>query len=605
MASKSLEHSIERAVKHYSSLFVLPDYWKIVLLTFLLSLIGGFLTLFLILQSSVLLTLQFSLLLFLLSTISDVVIRQSFFKSDLVYNTRRCAALSMFSVLLWFGFLLIGSLLTYFFNSWVFWFSLFSIGFAAVCILRLVVLSSTSFTAYWTIVGGSLTQPLFCLAPLFYVSLSVGYAFNSNTALYFLFSIPLAILTALIFTKSVDTIGVRALQIPTTTVLKAFLANWMENLNAPLEKLFENFGKEKPIDFSLLAFKAKDQIRSVIAVSSFHPGPFKNVGSSYLPFLIQEALEKKLNCVVAVPHGLFGHEFDLSSQQQNQKVLGGVLAASDFANFDSNATSFVRTQKDVASASCQIFGDCAVVTLTLAPETTEDFPKEVGDLILEEASKHGLKHVVIINSHNSINNQCDMSAAVEPLKEAALVALKKASKLKRSLFEMGVAKVVPNEFSLESGMGPGGIYALVLRVGKQTCAYVIIDGNNMVSGLREKIFAHLNELGIDEGEVLTTDTHAVNAIVITARGYHPLGEAIPHENLISHIKDVVREAVNNMKPASIAWRIGQVSNVNVIGEKQIEEMSLLADKALRRAKGTAVQLFAVAGLLLIAVLLVL
>jgi hypothetical protein len=31
--------------------------------------------------------------------------------------------------------------LTFFFNSWSFWVDLFSIGFAAVCILRLIVFS--------------------------------------------------------------------------------------------------------------------------------------------------------------------------------------------------------------------------------------------------------------------------------------------------------------------------------------------------------------------------------------------------------------------------------------------------------------------------------
>jgi predicted neutral ceramidase superfamily lipid hydrolase len=127
----------------------------------------------------------------------------------------------------------------------------------------------------------------------------------------------------------------------------------------------------------------------------------------------------------------------------------------------------------------------------------------------------------------------------------------------------------------------------------------------MVSGLREKILKALGEMGVDAGEVLTTDTHAVNAVVMTARGYHPLGEAIPYEKLISNIKDSVREALNNIKPASVAWRVGRVSDVRVIGENQIQEMSLLADRALQRAKKTAVPLFAVVGSLLVALLAVL
>ncbi|MFQ6067913.1 MAG: DUF2070 family protein [Candidatus Bathyarchaeia archaeon] len=602
-SNKSLKHSIERVVKHYSSLFVLPSHRKIAFFTFLLCIIGGTITVFL-LNPSLVLALQFSLLLFILSTVSDLIIRQVFMKSDPVYNARRCSALSMFSIILWFGFLLCGSLLTLFFNSWSFWIDLFSFGFAAVCVLRLIVFSSTSFSSYWRVVTSSLVQPIICLLPMFYVSHFMSYPFDSALMAYFLFSIPASILTAFIFISSVNNVGAESLEIPTTSILKAFLANWMENLKAPLERLFESFGKEKTVDFSLLAFETENNAKPMIVVSSFHPGPFNNVGSSLLPFMIQEALEKKIHSVVAVPHGLFGHEFDLSSQKQNQKVLRSILEATNFIKFAKKATQFVRTQKDVAGASCQIFWNCAVLTLTLAPETTEDFPHGIGDFILEEAAKLGLAHVIIINAHNSINGPFDVSRAVEPLKEAALDVLKKASNLKLSSFEVGAAKVVPKEFSFEDGMGPGGISALVFRVDGQTCAYITVDGNNMISGLREKVLDALKELGVDEGEVLTTDTHVVNAIIMTARGYHPLGEVIPHEKLINYIKHAVREALSNLRPASVAWRLGEVANVKVIGEKQIEEMSLLADRALQRAKETAVPLFAAVGLLLAVLLII-
>ncbi len=601
-SNSSLEYSIERAVKHYSSLFVLPSHRKLVFFTFLLCLVGSVVTLFLLnfSLSVIFLVLQFGFFLFLLSTISDFVIRQVFVKSDPIYNTRRCGALSMFSIFLWFGFLLLGSLLTRLQVG--FWFDLSLIGFAAVCILRLIVFSSTSFAPYWKIIGASLTQPVVCLIPMFYVMYSMGYTFDSAMLLYVLIAVPISIFTAFTFTRIVDNVGSETLKIPTTTILKAFLANWMENLNTPVENLFENFGKEKTIDFSMLAFEADNHFQSVIVVSSVHPGPFKNVGSSLLPFMVQESLEKKLDCVVSVPHGLFGHEFDLSSQKQNEKVLNGLLTYADFSRFASEATSFVRTQRGVANASCQIFGDCAVLTLTLAPETTEDFPQEVGDFILEEVRKLELAHVVIINAHNSINKPFDVSSAVESLKEASLEALKNASKLKPSSFKVGAAKITPNEFSPEDGMGPGGICALTIRVGEQTCAYVTIDGNNMVSGLRETILDSLKELGVNMAEVLTTDTHTVNAIVMTQRGYHPLGEAIPREKLTDYIKLAVKEALNNLKPASVAWQIGTVSDVTVIGEKQIQEMTSLADKALQRAKKTAVPLFTAVGLLLIAVL---
>ncbi|MFP3984531.1 MAG: DUF2070 family protein [Candidatus Bathyarchaeia archaeon] len=604
-STKSLDYWIERAVKHYSSLFVLPPYPKIVLLTFVLCMAGSILAIFLVANASLIIALQFGMILYVLSIISDFIVRQGFMKSDLVYDARRCAALSMFSISLWIGFLLVGSLLARF-NSWSFWVDLFIMGFAAVCILRLIVFLSTSFVSSCKVVGASLTQPLFCLLSMFYVSFLVGYSFDITIiVLVLLSSVTISLITAFVFISMVNQVGAETFQIPTSTVLRAFLANWMENLTAPLESLFEKFGKEEAIDFSLLAFKSEGKIKYVNVVSSFHPGPFRNIGSSLLPSMTQGALEKKLNCVVAVPHGLFGHEFDLSSQQQNRKVLESILRSTDFAKFDSRVTGFVRIQKDVASASCQIFGDCAVVTLTLAPKTTEDFPQEIGDFIVEEASRLGLSHVVIINAHNSVNSPFNVNSVIAALKDAAQDALQKASKLKPSSFEIGAAKVVPKEFSFEDGMGPGGICALVVKTNGQTCAYITIDGNNMVSGLREKILGAMKKLGVDEGELFTTDTHVVNAIILTARGYNPIGEAIPHEKLINYIKQAVMEALDNIEPALAAWQVGQVPNVKVIGEKQIEGMSLLAERAVQRAKRTAIPLFTVAGLLLTGLLIVL
>ncbi|UCH31464.1 MAG: DUF2070 family protein [Candidatus Bathyarchaeota archaeon] len=606
MASlKSLEYSIERAIKYYSSLFVLPSYRRIALFTFLLCLGGGIFAVFLLLRASIILAIQFGLLLFSLSTISDLLIRQVLMRSDPVYNSRRCAALSMFSILLWFGFLIIGSLLTRISNfSWIFWIDLFLIGFGAICILRMIVLFSTSFPSFWRMVTSSLVQPIACLLPMYYVPLYLTYSLDLISLVYFVFAIPITIFIASLFVNQVNNVGMKALHTPTTRILRAFLANWMENLNIPIETLFERFGLEKTINFSLLAFKAKNRIKSVIVIPAFHPGPFKNVGSSLLPFIIQEALEKKFNCVAAVPHGLFGHEFDLSSQKQNQKVLRKILSSTDFSQTSSKATCFIRTQIGVASASCQKLGDCAVLILTLAPETTEDFPQEVGDFILEKASQLGFKHAIIINAHNSIDSPFNMNDAVEPLKVAAFDVLEKSSKLKPHPFHVGVAKVSPKEFSLEDGMGLGGIHVLVVKVSEQTSAYVTIDGNNMISGLREKILDSIKELGIEIGEVLTTDTHAVNAITTTTRGYHPLGETIPHETLNNHILSGIKDALNNMEPASTAWQTGEAANVKVIGEGQIKELSWLADKALRKAKNIAAPLFTVAGLLLITLLII-
>jgi putative membrane protein len=152
-------------------------------------------------------------------------------------------------------------------------------------------------------------------------------------------------------------------------------------------------------------------------------------------------------------------------------------------------------------------------------------------------------------------------------------------------------------------MGAGGITVVIVKVGVQKTAYVVIDGNNMVAGLREKILSSLNSVGIEEGEVFTTDTHSVNAVVLNSRGYHPIGEAMDHEKLIEHIKSATSAALSNLESAKVACKTISIPDVKVIGDKRLEALCLLIDRTLQKAKKAAIPIFALSGLLLMSILL--
>jgi putative membrane protein len=346
-------------------------------------------------------------------------------------------------------------------------------------------------------------------------------------------------------------------------------------------------------------------MKAVMVIPALHPGPFKNVGSSLFPYLIQSALEQRLNCVVSVPHGLFGHELDLASQAQNQKVIDSILNSLNFQNSERKASSFTRAKSGVASAGCQIFGDLAVLFLTVAPATTEDLPPELGFLAIHEAQKKALASAVIVNAHNSIDSDYNTKENVGLLKQAVIESLEKAAEAERFTIEVGAAKVVPSEFSVEDGMGQGGISAIVVHLKGQTTTYVTIDGNNMVSGLREKILGALKPLGIDDGEILTTDTHAVNAVVLNQRGYHPVGEVMDHEKLVEYVKDAVSVALNNLEPVAASWQTITVPDVKVIGAEQVQALCTVTDEASKAAQKAAAFLFPVAGLILVVLSLIL
>lgn len=600
---------INKAIKRYSALFTLPSHRKLLILLLAACLAAGFLLsvpLQLQLPFGLASGLALGIVLFTLTILFDELIQVSSLRADPVFNLRRCSALSLYSLILWLGFIVFGILVDVIYNG--VWIKFFLIGFCAALVLRLLVFSAVSVAQAWKVVAFAFLQPVLYTIPVF----SMASAFNAVrldapfVTLFFL-SVTVVLTATFVYIFSINRVGIQILGVGSFSVLKAFMATWTEDQNAPFERLFERFSQKSNIQLSALSFRSvKETIKAVLIVPTFHPGPFKNLGSSDLPYAIQNALEKKWgNCVVMVPHGLSGHDHDLATHDQNQIVLEKALSMSDISDFGAQATPFVRVKRGSATVGCQVFNGCAFVTLTLAPETMEDLPPELDSFIVEAANKNKLSNAVAVDAHNSIQGPFKVDEAVKPLQEAVMASLEKASRHKSRRFQVGAAKVMPKEFDLREGVGQGGITALVVRVEDQTTAYITIDGNNMVSGLRERILDSLSELGVDGGEVFTTDTHVVNAVVLDARGYHPVGEVIDHERLINYVKQAAQAALANMEEAEVAWRTETVSGVKVIGEKQIEAMCLLLDKAVRRAKKLAVTVFPLAGVVLAALLLLL
>ncbi len=233
----------------------------------------------------------------------------------------------------------------------------------------------------------------------------------------------------------------------------------------------------------------------------------------------------------------------------------------------------------------------------------EDLPEELSSTIVHEARKRGLSSAIVVDAHNSIDGPFEPEKAVDPLRIAAVASMEEALACPRLTFQVGASRIVPKECGVQEGMGPGGISVIVTKVNGQTAAYVTIDGNNMISGLREKILSELQKLGITKGEVLTTDTHAVNGVILTPRGYFPIGEAMDEMNLIEHVKNATIEAIEDLEPVKTSWLTETVSNVKVIGEKQIAAICALTERAAEQAKNSARTLLPISGILLTALLL--
>ncbi|MGD0643569.1 MAG: DUF2070 family protein [Candidatus Bathyarchaeia archaeon] len=606
MESQSqLNRSIDSASKHYSSMFSLPSFKKAILALAALCIIAGLSAFFVSSTYGLIGTLSFGISLFALTLAADFIITQLLLGRDLIYSLRRTLALSVVGWLLWLIFVLIGVALSFPFGALT-WVKLCLVGYAAVITLRGVVFIATSSAATWRKLASVLLNPIFCIVAfvIFWAGIPAVNLIQISPLLV-LFPV-VACAAVFVFLSSLERLG-RKVSINSLPLFRAFMLNWVGGLDAPLEDLFEKTGENVDIEVNFLKFDASKP-KAAIIVPLVHPGPFKNIGSSLLPSLLKRDFEKEFDCQACVPLGILGHELDLASQVQNQKVISQVIASAKFTASADLASPCVKAAEDVATASCQIFGGTAFVSFSLAPKTTEDLPQELGRMVSEEAAKYGLRSAIVTNTHNSITDVVEVEKYVGALQTAASRCLQKAVALPTERFMVGAATVYPKEFTIKEGMGEGGITATVVQVGKQKTAYVVIDGNNMISGLREKILAALTSAGFDESELFTTDTHAVSAISSgrsVRRGYHPIGEIMNYEVLIRYICDVAKKADSNLELSKAGAVHLVVPQVRVIGEAHLQAMSTLVDRSIKKAKQMLLPVFGLEGLILILLLVLL
>jgi putative membrane protein len=598
----SLNHSMNSALKHYSSMFFLPPFKKAVAAIAIICIGGVGLSTFALFFSvdGLVSSLFLGVSLFAAILFADYVISKIVLGRDPIYVLRRTVALSLYCWVLWLFFIILGVIFGTVFGFW-FWVTLCLLGFAAVLTFRAVVFISTSSVGFLRRLISSLFSPFLCIAAFMVFWASLDSAIPLQVLPFLVISPIVSCASAFSFVFLLDRLGRRAYGVSSMPLFRAFMLNWVAGLNAPFEEFLEKLGENEDVEVTLLKFDSYKP-KAAIIVPLVHPGPFKNIGSSLLPSMLKRDFEKEFGCDTCVPLGILGHELDLASQAQNQKIITQVINSAKFTASAEKATPFVKVTVGFATASCQVFGKTAFLSFTLAPKTTEDLPQQLGHIVNEEAEKLGLECNVVVNAHNSIDDTVDVEGALSTLREVASKCLKKAVSLPSYAFEVGASTVFPKEFSLKDGMGPGGITAVVVKVAEQKTAYVVIDGNNMVSGLREEILSALKSIGFHESEVFTTDTHAVSAVVLGRRGYHPVGEVMNHETLISYIKEAAKAAAANLETCNAGCLRLVVPKVRVIGEARLESLSLLVDKALQWAKQTVAPIFVSEGLVLILLL---
>jgi putative membrane protein len=132
------------------------------------------------------------------------------------------------------------------------------------------------------------------------------------------------------------------------------------------------------------------------------------------------------------------------------------------------------------------------------------------------------------------------------------------------------------------GIGKTGVQVLVIQTNDQKTTYILFDGNNMVMGLREAIKSAVSDL-VDEAEVLTTDNHAVNAII---GGFNPVGLKMDKQPLIDDAKSLVKAAIDDLEDVSVGMKTGFVEGISVFGYENVSRLSSVVNSTVATLKMT-------------------
>lgn len=361
-------------------------------------------------------------------------------------------------------------------------------------------------------------------------------------------------------------------------LLSAMLAIFLEGKKDSLEELAERLDTKSDIRVDCLIFREVGKTKPEISliVPGFHPGPFRDFGSSILPYLIEDKLSKK-GIKTVIMRGLSDHTRNIISRRDceyvAEEVSKNILTCNSRFSQLSGSTKILK--EGSATASLIPVGDSTLVLVTLHPNGMEDIPPEVMNGIDE-------KNMIIVDSHNSFSQDVKeldgdgFNDIKKVLRHASKIEIERDSELL-----VGYSQKMLDGYGLEEGIGPLGVRILVFKRDKQFTALVVFDSNNALPRVREEVVKEARSLGIEYCEVLTTDTHIVNGIKLGGRGYHPLGEAIPIEAISSSIVPALKEALANIKKMEVSRITVTFKNLKVMSDSFLEEAAKKTFKSLK------------------------
>jgi putative membrane protein len=391
---------------------------------------------------------------------------------------------------------------------------------------------------------------------LFPIISVVGYNYlhplTSGELLFFAGTLVVMLLSVLVFTSIATAPLKRNYGWDGLELVKNMLAHWTEGVSEgvlEMERFFDSFSTEVTVPINLVAFrKVNDEnVKGVFVVPGVHAGPFGHLAGSNMPEKISGLIGKdeKKGVFVMVPHSATTHDMNPSTSTQTLKIGAVARKLLKTVKFSKEATRSARLTDGISVVS-QTLGNTLLMVHDPSPVTRDDLDEHIGKDIAKYSSREGIENTVFVDAHNCIERGSEVvyhhTKQAEAVIKMAETAIDRSKVSKRELLKMGHAEDIDLTVD-DHGIGPAGIQAMVVEAGGQKTAYVLIDGNNIMSGLTEKVMKALKG-AVDELVIMTSDDHMAN---VTMGGFSPIGIKMRAGDLVDRVKALVKKATDDLE----------------------------------------------------------
>jgi putative membrane protein len=388
----------------------------------------------------------------------------------------------------------------------------------------------------------------------------------------------------------------------TFALLQAFLSAWTENKVENIEKILLSKSKNELVGTFIVKFTNKHH-NLYWVLPNIHPGPFKEIGGSNLPYQIYNYFSQK----AVVFHSPSDHSLNIPSKGEVLEYLKSLSNTQKTLDYGSTCSIPIQIKNKKATVTGIIFDNTPILMLSFAPYGMEDIPEEISKELETYSKNEGFKRLFIIDSHNAMGKKIGKSEN-EELLIAGKTCLKILKKSPQYSFKIGLSNTneIKNNIVFGEDIGKSGLSIILIDVNKNddnnsnhNNQYVIgwADSNNMKSGLREYIIKFLEQKGIRMLEICSSDTHE-NSGFRTSEGYYPFGHITKFETIADHYYKLIELAYKKLEVYGYeVFHI--VSTVKVMGTNQFRDYSNALDKAMNLTKKFLIITFGVILLMLI------